>query len=68
MGLNFVNSVDFNRYSSRHRSKIEATIAVKKLKPGLGRLMTDKITHEKNIVRRMKGVTSYFIPKFYGTC
>jgi hypothetical protein len=42
-------------------------VAIKKLKPGLEDKLRDKLKHEKSIVSTLKGGTSPFIARYYGT-
>lgn len=40
-------------------------MAIKKLKPELEKKFKHKLEHEKEVVSKLKGGCSYFIPKYY---
>lgn len=62
--ITFISSVDSTVYMENEPIK-ERLIAIKKLKPELEKKLAHKLEHEKNIVSRMKGGCSYFIPKYF---
>lgn len=64
--LTFINSTDYWTYL-QNDEKVERYIAIKKLKPGLENKLAEKLRHEKSIVGTLKGGTSPFIAKYYGT-
>ena len=40
-------------------------VAIKKIKPEMEKKYKHKLLHEKEIVSKLKGGCSYFLPKYY---
>lgn len=64
--MTYINSVDFSSYKKKDE-KSEKLLVIKSLKPEHEKKLQAKLQHEKEIVSKLKGSCSMYIPKYYGT-
>lgn len=64
--MTYINSLDFSSYK-KIDEKSEKLVVIKALKPELEKKLEAKLQHEKEIVSKLKGSCSVYIPKYYGT-
>jgi hypothetical protein len=65
VALAYVSSHDHSSYSELKLETVEKLLAIKSLKPEYASRLKDKLQHEKAIVSKLRGVCSYFLPKYY---
>lgn len=62
--MSFLNSFDYSNFKMQDE-KVDKMVAIKSIKEDSLRLLP-KLEHEKNIVVKLRGSITYFLPKYYG--